>query len=123
MIKFTIPVNPRSKKNSQEIIFNKRTGKRMIIQNKKYLEFEKQCETFLPKVDTISFPINLKCNFYVCDARKRDIANYIEAIQDILVKYKILKDDNYRIVSSLDDCSMQIDRENPRVEITITKKE
>lgn len=123
MIKFTIPVNPRSKKNSQQIIFNKKTGKKMIMQNKNYLEFEKECETFLPKIDTISFPINLQCDFYVCDARKRDIANYIEAIQDILVKYKIIEDDNYKIISSLDNCSMQIDRQNPRVEITITEKE
>ena len=123
MIKFTIPVNPRSKKNSQQIIFNKKTGKRMIMQNKNYLEFEKKCETFLPEIDTISFPINLQCDFYVCDARKRDIANYIEAIQDILVKYNIIEDDNYKIISSLDNCSMQIDRQNPRVEITITEKE
>ena len=57
------------------------------------------------------------------DKRKRDIANYVEAIQDILVKYEILKDDNHNIVTSLDGTRMYIDKLNPRVEIEITKME
>lgn len=119
-----IPLNPRSKKNSQNIVFNKRTGKRMIVQNERYTEYEKLCKKYIPKLEKpIDFPINLQCNFFVCDARRRDIANYLEAIQDILVKYKLISDDNYTIINSLDNCSMQIDREYPRVEITITKKE
>ncbi len=123
MIKITIPVNPRSKKNSQEIVFNKKTGHRMVIQNKRYTEFEKECKKYIPVLRElpINYPINLQCEFYVCDARKRDIANYLEAIQDILVKYGILEDDNYNIVSSLNGCSMQIDRNNPRIEIVISK--
>lgn len=118
-----IPINPRSKKNSQEIVFNKKTGHRMVIQNKRYTEFEKECKKHLPKLEKpIDYPVNLKCKFYVCDARKRDIANYIEAIQDILTKYNILEDDNYNIVASLDGCSMEINREYPHVEIFIEKK-
>lgn len=124
MLKIIIPVIPRSKKNSQEIVFNRKTGHRMVIQNKRYTEYEKECKKYIPILDRpIDFPINLQCKFYVNDARKRDIANYIEAIQDILTKYGILEDDNYNIVSSLNGCSMEIDRENPRVEIYITKKE
>ena len=123
-MKIIIPVNPRSKKNSQSICFNKKTGKRFIKQSDRYVEFEKKCKEYMPKLsEPIDSPVNLQCKFYVCDARRRDIANFIEAIQDILVKYKILSDDNYKIVSSLDGCSMEIDRENPRVEIEITKKE
>ncbi len=123
-LNFVVNVNPRSKKNSQEIVFNRKTGKRMVIQNKRYTEFEKECKQYMPKLDKpIDYPINLQCKFYVCDARKRDIANYLEAIQDVLVKYKVLEDDNYNIVSSLNGCSMEIDRVSPRCEITITKKE
>lgn len=122
MIEIMIPVNPRSKKNSQEIVFNKRTGHRMVIQNKRYTEYEKECKKYIPKLEKpIDYPINLQCKFYVCDARKRDLANYIEAIQDILVKYNVLEDDNYNIVSSLNGCDMEISRDNPRVEIYITK--
>ena len=119
-MKIVIPVNPRSKKNSQEICFNKKTGKRFIKQSDLYTIFEKDCEKHLPKLPKpIDYHINLSCKFYVCDARKRDIANFIEAIQDILVKYGILSDDNYNIVASLNNCSMKIDRINPRVEIEI----
>lgn len=123
MLKIIIPGVPRSKKNSQEIVFNRATGKRMVIQNKRYTEFEKKCKQHIPIVEKpIDFPINLQCNFFVPDARKRDIANFLEAIQDILVKYNVLKDDNYNIVSSLNGCSMEIDRESPRIEIYIEKK-
>lgn len=117
-----LPINPRSKKNSQNIVFNKKTGRRLIIQNERYTEFEKESKKFMPKLDKpIDYKINLKCTFYVCDARKRDIANYIEAIQDILVKYKVIEDDNYNIISSLDGCSMQIDRDNPHTIIEIKR--
>ena len=123
-LKFVIETIPRSKKNSQEIIFNKKTGRRMVIQNKRYTEFEKECKWFIPKLEKpIDYPINLSCHFYVNDARRRDIANYLEAIQDILVKYKVIEDDNYNIIASLDNCKMEIDREYPRVIIEITKKE
>lgn len=123
MIKINIPIIPRGKKNSQNIVFNKKTGKSMIIQGEKYREFEKLCKLYIPKLENpIDYPINLKCVFYVNDKRRRDIANYIEAIQDILVKYEVLLDDNYNIVASLDGCQMLIDKENPRTEIIITKK-
>lgn len=122
-LKFVIEVIPRSKKNSQEIIFNRKTGKRMVIQNKRYTEFEKECKWFMPKLEKpIDYPINLSCHFYVNDARRRDIANYLEAIQDILVKYKVIEDDNYSIIASLDNCKMEIDRVRPRCEIEIKKK-
>ena len=124
MINIIINTIPRGKKNSQNIVFNKKTGKRMIIQGEKYKEFEKVAKKYMPQLEKpIDYPINLKCIFYVQDARRRDIANYIEAIQDILVKYNVLEDDCYTIVASLDGCKMEIDRENPRCEIEITKTE
>jgi Holliday junction resolvase RusA-like endonuclease len=123
MLKIDIPINPRPKKNNQEIVFNKKTGKRMVIQNKRYTEFERECKKYMPILESpIDFPINLSCKFYVADARRRDIANFIEAVQDILTKYNILQDDNYNIVASLDGCSMEIDREYPHIEIIIEKK-
>ena len=121
-MKITIPVVPRSKKNSQQIIINPRTKKPMIIQSKLYTNFERECGLYLKKYKcNIDYSTNLKIEFYVPDKRKRDIANYIEAIQEILVKYEVLKDDNYNIVYSLDGTRMYVDKENPRVEIEITK--
>lgn len=121
-MKITIPVVPRSKKNSQQIIINPRTKRPMIIQSKLYTNFERECGVYLKKYKSnIDYSINLKIEFYVPDKRRRDIANYIEAIQDILVKYEVIKDDNYNIITSLDGTRMYIDKENPRVEIEITK--
>lgn len=119
-----IPIQPFAKKNGQKIIINRLTKKPMIIQGEKYLKYERDCGKFLNKHKiNIDYSINLKIEFYVPDRRKRDIANYIEAIQDILVKYEVLKDDNYNIVYSLDGTRMYVDKENPRVEIEITKLE
>ena len=121
-MKITIPVVPRSKKNSQRIIINPRTKKPMIIQSKLYTNFERECGLYLKRYKSnMDYSINLKIDFYVPDKRRRDIANYIEAIQDILVKYEVIKDDNYNIITSLDGTRMYIDKENPRVEIEITK--
>lgn len=123
-MKIIIPVIPRSKKNSQQIIINPRTRRPMIIQSKLYANFERECGKFLLKYKSnIDYSINLKIEFYVPDKRRRDIANYIEAIQDILVKYQVLKDDNYNIIQSLDGTRMHVDKQNPRVEIEITKLE
>ena len=106
-IKITIPEMTRPKKNSQQIIFNRRTHRPMIIQSEQYLAFEKICGIYLKPIakelkTPIDYPIKLKCTFYFPDKRRRDTVNMLEAIQDILVKYKVLEDDNYTIVASLD---------------------
>lgn len=102
--KIKIPFLCRSKKNSQELAWNPKTKKPMIIQSKLYRRFEKDCGLILNRYRGmhIMTPINLKCTFYVPDRRKRDITNLTNAIQDILVKYDILQDDNYNIVAGLD---------------------
>ena len=98
-----IPLMCRSKKNSQEIHINYRTGKPFISQSELYKQFEQECGYYLLKYKkNISTPVNLKCTFYVKDKRKRDIVNLLNAIQDILVKYGVIADDNYNIVKSVD---------------------
>lgn len=69
--------------------------------------------------DPVSFPVNLSCVYYLGAKRKGDIVNYLQATQDILVRAKVLEDDNYTIVARLNDCACFYDKENPRVEITI----
>lgn len=103
ILKIEIPLLTRSKKNSQNIIINPRTKKPMIIQSKIYLNFERECGYFLSKYQSnINYPINLKCTFIVPNKRKRDLTNLENAIADILVKYKVIKDDNYNIIASWD---------------------
>ena len=118
----TIPVNPRTKKNSQNIILNRKTRAPMIVQNEKYKEYEQDAGWFLKKLPRpISEPGNVKCVFYRKDERRCDLTNLLEAIDDILVKYKVLADDNFKIIVSHDGSRVYVDRDRPRTEIEITK--
>ena len=118
-----IPLMCRSKKNSQQILINKKTGKPFISQSKLYKEFEKNCGYFLNRYKlNIDYPINLKCTFYVSDRRKRDIVNLLNAIQDILVKYGVIADDNYQIVNSIDGSRIIYEKGREETIIEILKK-
>lgn len=103
MLRIVIPLLCRSKKNSEQIGFNRRTGKRFIMQSELYLAFERDCGYFLKRyAKHINTPHNLKCTFIVPDKRRRDIVNLLNAIQDILIKYGVIEDDNYNIIAGLD---------------------
>lgn len=118
---FIIPLNGVTKKNHGQIIMLK--GHPIMLPSKPYQEYEKKCKPFIPVLDApIDYPINLECHFYMQTRRKCDITNLLQAICDILVKYKYLSDDNYSIVASIDGTFVDYDKENPRTEIIITKK-
>ena len=123
-MKIVIPLQCRSKKNSQQIYINKRTNKPFVSQSEIYKEFEQNCGYFLKKYQSnINYPINLKCTFYVKDKRKRDIVNLLNAIQDILVKYKVIADDNYNIVQSVDGSRIIYEKGREETIIEINKFE
>ena len=56
-------------------------------------------------------------------ARRVDLTNLIEATTDILVKARVLEDDNSKIVAAHDGSRVELDREKPRVEIWIEEME
>lgn len=125
-MKIVIPLLCRSKKNSQQLFVNKKTGKRFISQSKLYKEFEQNCGYFLNKYKTnINTPINIKATFYVPDRRKRDLTNLENAIADILVKYKVIADDNYNIIVGWDGSRIIYEkgREETIIEIEEVKNE
>ena len=120
----TIPLNPKTKKNSQTIIRNSKTGRYMIVQGKQYRDYEKNAGWFLKKpAEPISKPINIKYVFYRENAICCDIGNLVVGADDLLVKYGIIKDDNFQIIIGHDGSRVFIDRERPRTEITITEAE
>ena len=119
-----IPLMCRSKKNSQQILINSRTGKPFVGQSKLYKNFKRECGYFLKKYESnISYPVNLKCTFYVSNKRKRDLTNLENAIADILVKYKVLQDDNYNIIQSWDGSRIIYEKNREETVIEITKVE
>ena len=116
----------RSKKNSQQIIWNRNTKRPMIIQSKLYKQFENECGLFLNKYrpeKPINYAVNVECIFILNDKRKRDLTNLENAIADILVKYKILEDDNYNIIAGWNGSKAIYRKGQPEIIIKITKME
>lgn len=124
-VKYTIKLPPITKKNSQQILMNKKTGKPFIMPSAKYRQYEKDAEWFLkPKPPRpIECAVNVKCLFYMPTRRRADLNNLLEAATDLLVHAGILADDHYGIVASHDGSRCIWDKDNPRTEITITKIE
>jgi Holliday junction resolvase RusA-like endonuclease len=120
-LKFTILLNPVTKKNSQQIITV--GGHPRIIPSKAYREYEENCGWFLPKVEVIAHPVNIKAKYYMQTHRKVDLCNLHEALHDVLVKYRIIEDDNSRIVVSTDGSRVLYDKDHPRTEVEITEVE
>lgn len=124
MIHYTIPLAPVTKKNSQRVLI-RQNGKPFVAPSEQYKRYESQAGWFLrpapPK--PIDFRVHIKALFYMPDNRVVDRTNLEQALYDILVKYRIIKDDNSRIVASGDGTRVLVDREQPRTEIYIEEYE
>jgi Holliday junction resolvase RusA-like endonuclease len=120
-----------AKKNSSHSFWHKYSGKMIHTVDANYAGWEKDAKMQLgynrghikkTLKKPIDYPIILKCHFYNYDKRKRDLSNYLEGIQDLLVEMEILKDDNYKIVIGHDGSRMFTDKENPRIEFWILEE-
>jgi Holliday junction resolvase RusA-like endonuclease len=89
-----------SKKSSQSIIINKRTGKMMVIPNKKYMKWEKYAKFQLKeikenlKLETIDKKVSVRCLIYRLTHRQIDLVNLLQSIHDVLEISGIIKNDN-----------------------------
>ena len=120
IIKFTVPITPVTKKNSQRIVM--RGNRPMILPSEKFKEYESAALWFIPKRGIpIDFPVNVKCVFYMPNNRLCDLTNHLESIDDVMVRGGLLKDDNYKILVSHDGSRVLVDKNNPRTEVEITK--
>lgn len=116
--------DPRTKKNSQKPVINKRTGHIVLLPSKAFREYEKDALRQIVYGGTpIDYRVNVKCLYYMKTHRAVDLTNLEEATDDILVKRGVLKDDNTRVVAGHDGSRVLYDKENPRVEITIERLE
>lgn len=119
-MRIVIKLNPLTKKNSQQILVNKATGRPFVSQSAKYKAYEKACAIFMPKLkEPIAEAVNVKCVFYRDSRRRVDLSNLISACNDILVKYGVLADDNRNVIYAQDGSRVFYSKENPRTEITI----
>ena len=93
----------------------------MIIQSPQYIEYEKRAGYYLrPKPQQpIRSPVTVRATFYMPTRRRVDTANLHAALHDILVKHKILADDNRDVIASTDGTRTFYDKDNPRTEVEI----
>lgn len=116
-MKFTIPFEIKTKKNSSRVIKSK--GRTIVLPSKQYTEFEKNAIKYCPKLN-IDYPVILKAVFYMSTRRKIDLNNAL-AFTDLLVKAGTIVDDNCRIVVGFDGSRIDYDKDNPRVEVELIK--
>lgn len=135
-ISFILYGDPRTKKNNLRIAGSgekcpvcRKPERQWVAQSNQYMKYEKECEEQLFQVfaggitNGIATPVNCKYLFYMGTKRKVDGLNLSAAIDDILVKFGLLKDDNSEIVIGHDGTRVFYDKDNPRVEIEIRKME
>lgn len=122
----TLPVELYSSKNGQQIIYNKRLGRMMVIKKAIARQQEKDLKVLLDanrktweKMTTDKiFP--LKVGFYVYRKTRRrfDWVNIVQGLQDAMVKNKYLPDDSAMYLTPI-FLGFDVDADNPRVEISV----
>lgn len=112
---------PITKKNSQQILTNHRTGKPFIAPSRQYKNYEQAAMWYLtPKPKTpLAGRYRVATVFYMPTRRRVDLTNLMEAAHDTLVAAKILADDNNTVIASVDGSRVLYDKANPRTEIFI----
>ena len=122
-IRFTIPVCPRCKKNSQQILINRKTGRPFVAPSSAYTAYRKAALMVIPTDarQRIDYAVNVKALYYMQTRRRVDLANLNSALHDVLVDAGVLLDDNCSIVAGTDGSRVLYDKNRPRTEVTITK--
>ena len=122
--RFTIPLEPKTKKNSGQILINRATGKHFIAPSKAFKEYQIECGWLILKPHKpIDEPVNIKALYYMSTHRKVDLVNLHSALHDILVHYGVVADDNSKIIAATDGSRVLYDKDKPRTEVIITSME
>lgn len=123
-LKYIIGIAPITKKNSQQILVNRVTGKPFISPSRQYKEYENTARWFVRPLPPhpIDYAVNVRCVFYMPTRRRVDLNNLLEAVTDLLVHTGVLADDHSGIVAGHDGSRVKVDKTaKPRTEIYITR--
>jgi len=109
-----------SKKNSKIMIC--RGGRPILIPSPAYSTWHEE-QMWVLKDHKIRKQVPKKVNsiqldFYAPDSRKTDLTNKAESIMDLLVDANLILDDNWYVVPCIILKFIEVDKKNPRVEIT-----
>lgn len=123
-LKFIIPLDPRSKKNSRVPRLGKGGIFLGLMQSEAYRQYERDCLCVIPTRfrKNICEPVNVKATYYMKTMRRVDKTNLESALLDILVVAGVLSNDsalNPNIVVGTDGSRVRYDKNNPRTEVII----
>lgn len=128
LAQYVIPLDTRAKKNSHRIAGSGprcpmcgKFQKQFVRNGTTATEFAFQAAKYLHPKPGKPFggTVHLVYRVYTATRHKKDDLNLYEALDDILVKEKILEDDNRNIIRSRDGSRVLYDKNNPRAEIYI----
>jgi bacterioferritin-associated ferredoxin len=128
LAQYTILLDTKTKKNSHRIAgcgprcpVCGKYAKQFIRNASRTTDFSFKAAQYLvprPK-KPIEGPVHLIYRIYTETWHRKDDLNLYEALDDILVKEGILKDDDRKTIRSRDGSRVLYDKENPRAEIYI----
>ena len=125
---YVIRLDPRTKKNHQTIAGKGprcfvcgKPARQFIRQGRANTEYSARAAAYLtPRpAKPIAGTVRIVYRLYMQTRRRVDDLNLYAALDDILVKEKILADDNISVIRSRDGSRVFYDKENPRAEIYI----
>ena len=109
-IKLTGNIPP--KKNARQLVYVR--GRPLFLPSKRHKEWEQDALTQLKAQETpvlgLSEGVSITYNLKAKDRRKKDASNTIESINDLLVKYGILEDDNWFVIEKMTINIVEIDK-------------
>lgn len=125
-MQITLPIELHSSKNGQQIVYNKRLERMLVVKKKSAREQDNELKVLLmankrtwqKMCEDKEFP--LKVGFYVYRQTKRrfDWVNIVQGLQDAMVKNGWLPDDSAIYLTPV-FLGWDVDSKNPRVEITV----
>lgn len=118
---FTIQSPPRTKKNHQKIIVNKRTGRPMVIGSDSARGWEAdsvlQLKSQWHRDGGLAQPVGLMATFFR-ERKTGDLGNYLAALCDALEKAGVVVNDRW--IASFDGSRLSSCPEDPRVVLYLT---
>ena len=93
------PIPP--KKNNKRIVYNKRLKRNIIVSSERHQDWHEIAmyellEQLIPRDGIKS--CNITYQFYTPTKHRKDSSNLIESINDLLVDYGLLDDDNWFVI-------------------------
>lgn len=137
-MEITILGQTPAQKNGKQIVKNRRTGNMFIMSNSRVKTWQQSALEQLVSVSKrFEGRVQIDYMFYVKDNVQRDLDNMIASVNDILQvanadqalqrgkmrpvkKTGIIQGDNWQLLR-IGSADAQIDKENPRVVLTITE--